>query len=82
MIKTFATACKGDITKKSGTLKVTLDTSEAIEVTYEFDDNYEAVTFWFDEQYHDNITQSDLKGMHMYIQDVLWKVIDGTWKTD
>lgn len=82
MIKTFATAGKGDITKKSGTLKVTLDTSEAIEVTYEFDDNYDDVTFWFDEKYNDNITQPDLKGMRQYIQNVLWKVIDGTWKPE
>jgi len=82
MIKTFATAGKGDITKKSGTLKVTLDNDEAVEVTYEFDENFDDVTFWFDEKYSNEITQSDLKGMRMYIQDVLWKVIDGTWKVN
>jgi len=82
MIKTFATAGKGDITKKSGTLKVTLDNDEAVEVTYEFDENFDEVTFWFDEKYSNEITQSDLKGMRMYIQDVLWKVIDGTWKVN
>ena len=82
MIKTFATAGKGDITKKSGTLKVTLDTSEEVEVTYEFDDVFDEVTFWFDEKYQDVMTQSDFKDMRQYIQNVLWKVIDGTWKMD
>ena len=82
MIKTFATAGKGDITKKSGTLKVTLDNDEAVEVTYEFDENFDEVTFWFDDKYSNEITQSDLKGMRQYIQDVLWKVIDGTWKVN
>ena len=82
MIKTFATASKGDITKKLGTLKVTLDNDEAVEVTYEFDENFDEVTFWFDEKYSNEITQSDLKGMRQYIQNVLWKVIDGTWKVN
>lgn len=82
MIKIFATAGKGDITKKSGTLKVTLDTSEEVEVTYEFDAAFDEVTFWFDEKYQDVMTQSDFKDMRQYIQNVLWKVIDGTWKMD
>ena len=82
MIKTFSTAGKGDITKKAGTLKVVLDTAEEVEVTYEFDNDFDEITFWYDENYNDVITGSDLKSMRKYIKEVLWKVINCTWKPE